>query len=176
MNSNSDSRLSRNSAVETLMRKNTENGTKLTEMPYFPQVYAIPAEQRELEHKVLMDAVNFQPELYRQISRLPTREELKEHVADIQDIEADYMERTVKTLTEANAKTVSEMKALTEQAGKNQERYISEASSILSRMKEETQTTAASLKGLIVKIMIGTAISAVTLSVLVCVVLLKLLT
>ena len=176
MNSNSDSRLSHNSAVKTLMRKNMENSTKLTEMPYLPQVYAIPAEQRELEHKLLMDAVNFQPELYRQISCLPTREELKNHAAEIQDIEEKYMARTVKALTEENMKTVSEMKTLIEQAGKNQEKYISEASSVLNRMEGETRSTAASLKGLIVKILIGTSVSSVTLSVLVCVVLLKLLT
>ena len=70
-------------------------------------MYAIPIEQRKRESKLLADAVEFQPKLYQMIERLATAEELSDHCTRIQNIEAEYMEKTVREVVTENRKTTA---------------------------------------------------------------------
>ena len=91
MNSQSENSTQQNSAMDMLRKKNTRTLSELEQIPYQPQVYAIPIEQRKRESKLLADAVEFQPKLYQMIERLATAEELSDHCTRIQNIEAEYM-------------------------------------------------------------------------------------
>lgn len=79
MNSQSENNTQQNSAMDMLRKKNTRTLSELEQIPYQPQVYAIPIEQRKRESKLLADAVEFQPKLYQMIKRLATAEELSDH-------------------------------------------------------------------------------------------------
>ena len=168
MNSQSENSKQQNSAMDMLRKKNTRTLSELEQIPYQPQVYAIPIEQRKRESKLLADAVEFQPKLYQLIERLATAEELSDHCINIQNIEAEYMEKTVREVVTENRKTAAQMQSLVEQAGKNQERFILNCSETLSKSTETLDSTIEKLRRKILKIMIATAVSAVALSLLVC--------
>ena len=124
MSSQSGNGSQQNTAMGTLKQKNARTVSELERIPYLPQVYAIPIEQREKESKLLADAVEFQPKLYQLIEGLATREELTDHCDRIQNIEAEYMQKTVQWVMKTNADTVAQMQTMVEQAGKNQESYL----------------------------------------------------
>lgn len=174
MSSQSGNGSQQNTAVSSLTQKNARTVSELAQIPYQPQVYAIPIEQRKRESQLLEDAVEFQPKLYQLIERLATRKELTDHCTEIQNIEAEYMQRTVQAVVDANADTVTQMQTMIEQAGKNQEQFISNCSEILSESAKALDSTIEKLQQKIMKIIIATAVSAVALSVLVCVVFWKL--
>ena len=174
MNSQSGNSTQQNSAMDMLRKKNTRTLSELEQIPYQPQVYAIPIEQRKRESKLLADAVEFQPKLYQMIERLATAEELSDHCINIQNIEAEYMEKTVREVVTENRKTAAQMQSLVEQAGKNQEKFISNCSETLSKSTEALNNTIKNLQRKIMKIMIATAVSAVALSLLACAVFWKL--
>lgn len=174
MSSQSGNGSQQNTAVDMLRQKNARTVSELAQIPYQPQVYAIPIEQRKRESQLLEDATEFQPKLYQLIDRLATREELTDHCTEIQKIESEYMERTVQEVVNTNADTVAQMQTMVEQAGKNQERFISDCSETLSWSTKALDSTIENLQQKIMKIMIATAVSAVALSVLVCVVFWKL--
>ena len=174
MNSQSENSTQQNSAMDMLRKKNTRTVSELAQIPYQPQVYAIPIEQRKRESKLLADAVEFQPKLYQMIERLATAEELSDHCINIQNIEAEYMEKTVREVVTENRKTAAQIQSLIEQAGKNQERFISNCSETLSKSTAALDSTIEKLNQKILKIMITTAVSAVALSLLVCAVFWKL--
>ena len=174
MSSQSENSSQQNTAMETLKKVNARTVSELERIPYLPQVYAIPIEQRKRESKLLADAVEFQPKLYQMIERLATAEELSDHCISIQNIEAEYMEKTVREVVTENRKTTAQMQNLVEQAGKNQERFILNCSETLSKSTEALDSTIEKLRRKILKIMIATAVSAVALSLLVCAVFWKL--
>ena len=174
MSSQSENSSQQNTAMETLKKVNARTVSELERIPYLPQVYAIPIEQREKEHKLLVDAAEFQPKLYQLIERLATAEELSDHCINIQNIEAEYMEKTVREVVTENRKTTAQIQSLVEQAGKNQERFILNCSETLSKSTETLDSTIEKLHRKILKIMIATAVSAVALSLLVCAVFWKL--
>lgn len=118
--------------------------------------------------------MEFQPKLYRMIERLATAEELSDHCIRIQNIEAEYMEKTVREVVTENRKTAAQMQSLVEQAGKNQEQFILNCSETLSKSTETLDSTIEKLHRKILKIMIATAVSAVALSLLACAVFWKL--
>ena len=160
--------------MDMLRRKNARTLSELEQIPYQPQVYAIPIEQRKRESKLLADAVEFQPKLYQMIERLATAEELSDPCTQIQNIEAEYMEKTVREVVTENRKTVAQMQNLVERAGKNQEQFILNCSETLSKSTAALDGTIEKLRRKILKIMIAAAVSAVALSLLVCVVFWKL--
>ena len=133
MNSQSENSTQQNSAMDMLRKKNARTLSELEQIPYQPQVYALPIEQRKRESKLLADAVEFQPKLYQMIERLATEEELSDHCIRIQNIEAEYMEKTVQEVVTENRKTTVQMQSLIEQAGKNQEQFILNCSETLSK-------------------------------------------
>lgn len=118
--------------------------------------------------------MEFQPKLYQMIERLATAEELNDHCIRIQNIEAEYMEKTVREVVTENRKTAAQMQSFIEQAGKNQEQFILNCSETLSKSTAALDSTIERLHRKILKIMIATAVSAVALSLLVCVVFWKL--
>lgn len=154
MNSQSENNTQQNSAMDMLRKKNTRTLSELEQIPYQPQVYAIPIEQRKRESKLLADAVEFQPKLYQMIERLATAEELSDHCINIQNIEAEYMEKTVREVVTENRKTAAQMQNLVEQAGKNQEQFILNCSETLSKSTETLDSTIEKLRRKILKIMI----------------------
>lgn len=174
MNSQSDNGKQQNSAMDMLRKKNTRTLSELEQIPYQPQVYAIPIEQRKRESKLLADAVEFQPKLYQLIEQLATWEELSDHCTKLQNIEKEYMENTVREVVTVNKETTAQMQSLVEQAGKNQERFILNCSETLSKSTETLDSTIEKLHRRILKIMIATAVSAVALSLLACAVFWKL--
>ena len=109
MNSQSENSTQQNSAMDMLRRKNARTLSELEQIPYQPQVYAIPIEQRKRESKLRADAVEFQPKLYQMIERLATAEELSDYCINIQNIEAEYMEKTVREVVTENRKTAAQM-------------------------------------------------------------------
>ena len=141
MNSQSENSTQQNSAMDMLRKKNARTLSELEQIPYQPQVYAIPIEQRKRESKLLADAVEFQPKLYQMIERLATAEELNDHCTRIQNIEAEYMEKTVREVVTENRKTAAQMQNLVEQAGKNQEQFILNCSETLSKSTETLDGT-----------------------------------
>ena len=174
MNSQSENSTQQNSAMDMLRKKNARTLSELEQIPYQPQVYAIPIEQRKRESKLLADAVEFQSRLYQMTERLATAEELSDHCTRIQNIEAEYMENTVREVVTVNKETTAQMQKLVEQAGKNQERFILNCSETLSKSTETLDGAIEKLRRKILKIMIATAVSAVALSLLVCAVFWKL--
>ena len=157
MNSRSENSTQQNSAMDMLRKKNTRTLSELEQIPYQPQVYAIPIEQRKRESKLLADAVKFQPKLYQMIERLATAEELSDHCTRIQNIEAEYMEKTVREVETENRKTTAQMQSLIERAGKNQEQFILNCSETLSKSTETLDSTIEKLHRKILKIMIAAA-------------------
>ena len=92
----------------------------------------------------------------------------------IENIEAEYMEKTVREVVTENRKTAAQIQNLVEQAGKNQEQFILNCSETLSKSTAALDGTIEKLRRKILKIMIATAVSAVALSLLVCAVFWKL--
>ena len=84
------------------------------------------------------------------------------------EIEAEYMEKTVREVVTENRKTAAQMESLIEQAGKNQEQFILNCSETLSKSTETLDSAIEKLHQKILKITIATAVSAVALSLLVC--------
>ena len=174
MSSQSGNGSQQNTTVDMLKQKNARTVSELAQIPYQPQVYAIPIEQRKRESQLLEDEVEFQPKLSQLIERLATRKELTDHCNRIQNIEAEYMQKTVQWVMNTNADTVAQMQTMVEQAGKNQEQFILNCSETLSESTKALDSTIEKLQQIIMKIIIATAVSAVALSVLVCVVFWKL--
>ena len=141
MNSQSENSTQQNSAMDMLRKKNARTLSELEQIPYQPQVYAIPIEQRKRESKLLADAVEFQPKLYQMIERLATAEELNDHCIRIQNIEAEYMEKTVREVVTENRKTAAQMQSFIEQAVKNQEQFNLNRSETLSKSTAALDST-----------------------------------
>ena len=74
MNSQSDN----NTWLENLIQNNGQAMEEIKETPYQPIFYAVPKEWIENWMKLLEQAVEFQPTLYRLISLLSTRKELEQ--------------------------------------------------------------------------------------------------
>ena len=60
-------------------------------------------------------------------------EELSDHCTRIQNIEAEYMEKTMREVVTENRKTAAQMQNFVEQAGKNQELFILNCPETLSK-------------------------------------------
>ena len=152
-----------NSLLDSLIQTNGQAVETREQMPYAPVIYAIPEEWRLAEKQLLEQAVRFQPELYRQISRLVTRQELEElleeHMEQMREIRRDMLGTINSTLR---------------QDGSVREQNFSRTSDLLSSNSREWQRMMERLEDRIRKIMIGTAVASVSLSVLVCTVLLLL--
>ena len=144
-------------SLEALIQANGQAVETRQRIPYEMVVYAIPEEWREEEMNLLRRAVQFQPELYKQIAELATWTELQELLKD---------QRTVMQ-TESREMQTS-VRRILEQDGSVREQFSSELSRTLSDSRVDMQQFMELLERKIKKLIIGTAISSVALSVLVC--------
>ena len=97
MNSRNENKSSTEMSIEDLVRMNGDAMTVLDEVPYQPILYAVPKEWMESGMKLLEQAVQFQPTLYRMISLLATQKELRElqseMKADMKVVKRDLLEK-----------------------------------------------------------------------------------
>ena len=166
MNSKSENSSQRNSALENLVQQNEDAISVIEYQEYEPQVFAIPVRQRTEEFNLLKQAASFQPTLYRKIDALATRKELQDFVSEITDIEARYMEQTTGNLTQANRETVTVLRNSVTQAGKDQEKFISDSSKLLRETVNDIRSTAENLRRQLIRIMVTTEVGSALLSVL----------
>ena len=104
MNSQSES----NTWLEDFIQSNGQAMEEIRETPYQPIVYAVPKEWIENWMKLLEQAVEFQPTLYRLISLLATREELAKMQIQQQKVLLDMKKEmlgSVQTTLQQDGKT-----------------------------------------------------------------------
>jgi hypothetical protein len=174
MNSTSENKSQKNSAVSSLTRRNAAAVREIQLTEYQPIVYAIPKEQREMEQQLLMDAAAFQPILYRQIETLATREELVDQLTQFENRQNRYLTITVEGMQNANGKLLESVRQTVSQDGKAREAFISGCSSELEQSRQRIEHTIAGMRRKILWLMAGTSLGAVALSVLACAVFWKL--
>ena len=96
-----------NLSLSQLVQRNAQALETRQQIPYQQMVYAIPEEWRRMEEKLLADAVQFQPKLYRQIEALATRAEWQ-NMMEAQRIlilqQSGSMENRIKYLLQLDGK------------------------------------------------------------------------
>lgn len=153
MNSQSES----NTWLEDFIQSNGQAMEEIRETPYQPIVYAVPKEWIENWMKLLEQAVEFQPTLYRLISLLATRQELEQmQVRQRQFLQAEKQD----TLTTIRSKL--------QQDGKTREQFSTDTSKMLSASLKAMEDTAQRLEQRIMKKVTRASILSVVLSVLAC--------
>ena len=146
-------------SLDALIQANGQAMETRQRIPYEMVVYAIPEEWREEEMNLLRRAVKFQPELYKMIDMLATRQ-------DWQDLLTD--QRTV--LQTESREMQTSMRRILQQDGSVREKFSSELSGMLSASLKAMEATTERLEQKIRKLTrISVAVSMVA-SVLVCVV------
>ena len=175
MSSSYESNGQTNSSVDALLRSNRESVETFGLTPYQPIVYAIPEEQRQTEYALLRKAAEFQPTLYRMLEPLATREELQSFITDLLNAAMQATEQTAGELATGNSRTVAELEQSIRQAGRQQEKFISDSSSLLDTRARELDGVIDSLRGKLLRIQLWTSVSAAALSALVSVALWQLL-
>lgn len=153
MNSQSES----NTWLEDFIQSNGQAMEEIRKTPYQPIVYAVPKEWIENWMKLLEQAVEFQPTLYRLISLLATRQELEQmQVRQRQFLQAEKQD----TLTTIRSKL--------QQDGKTREQFSTDTSKMLSASLKAMEDTAQRLEQRIMKKVTRASILSVVLSVLAC--------
>ena len=159
MNSQSEN----NTWLETLIQNNGQAMEEIQETPYQPIFYAVPKEWIENWMKLLEQAVEFQPTLYRLISLLATRQELEQmQVRQRQLLQAEKQD------------TLTTIRSTLQQDGKMREQFSTNTSKMLSDSLKAMEDTAQRLEQRIMKKVARASILSAVLSVLVCGVLLHL--
>lgn len=159
MNSQSEN----NTWLETLIQNNGQAMEEIQETPYQPIFYAVPKEWIENWMKLLEQAVEFQPTLYRLISMLATRQELEQmQVRQRQFLQAEKQD------------TLATIRSTLQQDGKTREKFSTDTSKMLSDSLKAMEDTAQRLEQRIMKKVARASILSAVLSVLACGVLLHL--
>ena len=157
MNSQSEN----NTWLETLIQNNGQAMEEIQETPYQPIFYAVPKEWIESWMKLLEQAVEFQPTLYRLISLLATRQELEQmQVRQRQLLQAEKQD------------TLTTIRSTLQQDGKTREKFSTDTSKMLSDSLKAMEDTAQRLEQRIMKKVTKASILSAVLSVLACGVLL----
>ena len=143
--------------LDSLIEANGQATEVREQIPYQPVIYAIPEEWRLAEKEMLEQAVKFQPELYRLIRQRATRQEFQQM--------QDQQLRTIQTELREQTKSI---RSTLQQDGSVREQFSSELSRMLSDSRGDMRQFMERLESKLKKIIIGTAVSSVTLSVLVC--------
>ena len=146
-------------AMEALIQANGQAVETRQRIPYEMVVYAIPEEWREEEMKLLRQAVQFQPTLYKQIDTLATRQ-------DWQDLLTD--QRTV--LQTESREMQASMRRILQQDGSVREKFSSELSGMLSASLKAMEATTSRLEQKVRKLTRISVAASMVASVLVCVV------
>lgn len=159
MNSQSEN----NTWLENLIQNNGQAMEEIQETPYQPIFYAVPKEWIENWMKLLEQAVEFQPTLYRLISLLATRQELEQmQVRQRQLLQAEKQD------------TLATIHSTLQQDGKTREQFSTDTSKMLSDSLKAMEDTAQRLEQRIMKKVARASILSAVLSVLACGVLLHL--
>lgn len=159
MNSQSES----NTWLENLIQNNGQAMEEIQETPYQPIFYAVPKEWIENWMKLLEQAVEFQPTLYRLISLLSTRKELEQmQVRQRQFLQAEKQD------------TLATIRSTLQQDGKMREQFSTDTSKMLSDSLKAMEDTAQRLEQRIMKKVARASILSAVLSVMACGVLLHL--
>ena len=153
MNSQSEN----NTWLENLIQNNGQAMEEIQETPYQPIFYAVPKEWIENWMKLLEQAVEFQPTLYRLISLLATREELAKMQAQQQ-----------KVLLDMKKEMLGSVQTTLQQDGKTREQFSSDTSKMLSASLKTMEDTVQRLEQRIMKKVARASILSVVLSVLAC--------
>ena len=157
MNSQSES----NTWLENLIQNNGQAMEEIQETPYQPIFYAVPKEWIENWMKLLEQAVEFQPTLYRLISLLATRQELEQmQVRQRQLLQAEKQD------------TLTTIRSTLQQDGKTRERFSTDTLKMLSDCLKAMEDTAQRLEPRIMKKVARASVLSAVLSVLACGVLL----
>ena len=159
MNSQSEN----NTWLEDFIQSNGQAMEEIRETPYQPIVYAVPKEWIENWMKLLEQAVEFQPTLYRLISLLSTREEL-----------AKMQTQQQKVLLDMKKEMLGSVQTTLQQDGKARERFSTDTSKMLSDSLKAMEDTVQCLEQRIMKKVTRASILSAMLSVLACGVLLHL--
>lgn len=141
--------------LDRLIQQNAEAMEIMQRTPYKLEVWAIPDHIRQQEQRLLNQAIQFQPTLYRMIDQLPTREEAEEYVYHMES----HNDRTVQMIRNA-----------LQQAGNEREQDPSAISKMLSDNLKAMEATADKLERRTKKLFAITGAASVVASVLVCVV------
>lgn len=157
MNSQSEN----NTWLENLIQNNGQAMEEIQETPYQPIFYAVPKEWIENWMKLLEQAVEFQPTLYRLISLLSTRKELEQMQA-----------RQRQLLQAEKQDTLTTIRSTLQQDGKTREQFSTDTSKMLSDSLKAMEDTAQRLEQRIMKKVARASILSAVLSVLACGVLL----
>ena len=131
-------------------------------IPYQPVVYAIPEEWRLAEKALLEQAVQFQPSIYRTLQTLATGQELEQMQTVLTQI-----------LRAEKLETLRSIRATLEQAGNENEKFLSEWSKAQSESNRDLAERVAALEKKLTKLLIAGISASVAVSVL-CLVLLRL--
>ena len=159
MNSQSEN----NTWLENLIQNNGQAMEEIRETPYQPIFYAVPKEWMENGIKLLEQAVEFQPTLYRLISLLATREEL-----------AKMQIQQQKVLLDMKKEMLGSVQTTLQQDGKTREQFSTDTSKMLFDSLKAMEDTAQRLEQRIMKKVTRASILSAVLSVLACGVLLHL--
>ncbi len=159
MSSMSDS----NTFLENLIQSNAQAMEEIRETPYQPIFYAVPKAWLESWMKLLEQAVEFQPTLYRMISLLTTRQELEQMLAQQRQI-----------LLAEKQEMLKKIDRTLQQDGNVREKFSSDTSKMLSEKLKAMEATAQRLEQRILKRVALTSILSAVLSALACGVLLHL--
>ena len=146
-------------AMEALIQANGQAVETRQRIPYEMVVYAIPEEWREVEMKLLRQAVQFQPTLYKQIDTLATRQDLQHLLTD---------QRTV--LQAESREMQASMRRILQQDGSVREKFSSELSGMLSASLKAMEATTSRLEQKVRKLTRISVAASMVASVLVCVV------
>ena len=157
MNSDYENNSQGTTFLDSLIEANGQAMEIREQVPYQPVIYAIPEEWRLAEKEMLEQAIKFQPELYRLIRQRATRQEFQQM--------QDQQLRTIQTELREQTKSI---RSTLQQDGSVREQFSSELSRMLSDSRGDMRQFMERLESKIKKIIIGTAVSSVTLSVLVC--------
>jgi len=157
MNSQSDS----NTFLENLIQSNAQSMEEIQETPYQPIVYAVPKAWQESWMKLLGQAAEFQPTLYRMISLLATRQELEQmHAQEWQILLAEKQD------------TLKKIDRTLQRDESVREKFSSDTSKMLSENLKAMEDTAQRLERRVLKRVALTSILSAVLSALACGVLL----
>ncbi len=165
MNYTSENNSQTSFSLESLVQKNSQSLEIMEQTPYQPLVYAIPEQQWEEWMKLLKQAAEFQPTLYKLIFALTTRAEMQEKLDEVKEAEKAVLQN----LLTANKTMETELRKSTIQAGKDREESMSKISALVEKNRSEIQELVSSTRRSIQKLLAWTALASILLSVLVCV-------
>ena len=120
---------SENNYLNRLIKSEKEQVKEIAEEPYQPTVYAIPKDQWQQKLSLLKEQSEFHETLLEVMERLPTSKAIDR-----------FMNTTLERQLTMFTSQTDEVKANVKLAGSNQERFISEASSLRQEKSKELKT------------------------------------